>query len=128
MTKQWKYSQDLADEICRRLVDGESIRSICADEKMPSRATVLRWGAEDKEFEAKCARAREWQADVIHDDMSDIETGVLSGAIDPQAARVVLSSKQWRASKLAPKKYGDKLDMNHSGGIGIKIGAEYQDV
>lgn len=41
--------------------------------------------------------------------MSDIEDRTLSGSIDPAAARVVLASKQWRAAKLAPKRYGDKL-------------------
>jgi hypothetical protein len=39
---------------------------------------------------------------------------------------VLISSKQWRASKLAPKKYGDKLDMNHSGGMVVKIGEEFK--
>jgi len=30
-------------------------------------------------------------------------------------ARVVLSGLQWRASKLAPKKYGDKVKVEHEG-------------
>ena len=57
-------------------------------------------------FEAKCAR-RVLQAEVAHDDMIQIECDTFSGKVDYSAARVVLSSKQWRAAKLAPKKYGD---------------------
>ncbi len=46
------------------------------------------------------------QGDYEHDKMAEIEAKVLAGEIPPDVARVVISSKQWRASKLAPKKYG----------------------
>lgn len=100
------YSEVLADEICAKLSDGQSLRKICQAEGMPDRRTVERWMASDESFAAKCARARDYGTDLILDDMEDIETGTLKGTIDPRAASVVLSSKQWRASKLAPKKYG----------------------
>jgi hypothetical protein len=29
--------------ICNRLADGESLRAICSDAGMPSRATIFRW-------------------------------------------------------------------------------------
>ena len=76
---------------------------------MPSRQTVHDWMATNPDFLAKCARAREEQADFIVEDCIDIEDKTLSGDYNPAAARAVLASKQWRASKLAPKKYGDKL-------------------
>ena len=76
---------------------------------MPSRQTVHEWMAQNPIFLSKCARAREEQADYIVEDCIAIEDGTLAGTINPAAARAVLSSKQWRASKLAPKKYGDKL-------------------
>jgi hypothetical protein len=78
-------------------------------------------------FAAKCARTREGpQAEHVVDGIVEIEDGVLAGTIPADAASVLISSKQWRASKLAPKKYGDKLDINHSGAVGIKIGQEYE--
>jgi transposase len=109
------YTQKLAEEICARLADGESLRAICRDDHMPDRSTVLRWEDAHEDFAAKCARARNWQADHEFDRMHEIECGVLDGSIDPQSARVVLSSKQWRASKLAPKKYGDRVTNAHVG-------------
>lgn len=75
---------------------------------MPARSSVLLWLQENEDFRAKYARAKDGQADVVHDDMGGIERKVLAGKLAPDAARVVLQSKQWRASKLAPKKYGDK--------------------
>lgn len=115
------FNEAIADAICEQLADGKSLREICRGEGMPSRSTVLRRLGDDPEFEAKCARARILQAEAIADDMADIEERTLNGTIDPAAARAVLSSKQWRASKLAPKKYGDKLDVNHGGGVTINI-------
>jgi len=81
---------------------------------MPDRTTVNRWLSVYDDFASKYARARVIQADHLQEDMADIEDRTLSGEIDPAAARVVLGSKQWRASKLAPKIYGDKQQVEHS--------------
>ena len=51
------------------------------------------------------------QADYIVEDCASIEDRTIAGEINPAAARAVLASKQWRAAKLAPKKYGDKLQL-----------------
>ena len=104
-----KFSDALADSICEQLADKFSLRQICQKPGMPNRATVHRWMAENPAFATKCAHAREEQADYIVEDCIDIEDRTISGEINPAAARAVLSSKQWRASKLAPKKYGDRL-------------------
>ena len=110
------YSDELADEICERLAAGRSLLAICRDDDdMPDRSTVLRWQSARPDFAAKCVRAREFLADYEHDDMVEIERDVRSGALDPHAAKVILSSKQWRAAKLAPKKYGDKLEQTVQG-------------
>jgi hypothetical protein len=37
------YDVEIAETICERLVNGESLRAICADPAMPARATVFRW-------------------------------------------------------------------------------------
>ncbi len=115
------YSEELAAAICDRLINGESLVRICKSEGMPDRSTVLRWQASLPEFAAKCARARDGQADFLHDDMAEIEDKVADGTMDPAAARVILSSKQWRASKLAPKKYGDRTQLEHTGAGGGPI-------
>lgn len=69
------FSEELADEICERIADGESLRSICRDDEMPSKATVFRWLAEKQDFQDQYTRAREAQADSLVDDMLDIADG-----------------------------------------------------
>lgn len=111
------YSDELAATICERLMDGESLRRICLDETMPNRSTVIRWMEASPDFATKCARARELQADLM-DDMILDEAEACTPE-NAQAARVRIAAYQWRAAKLAPKKYGDKLDLNHSGEIAV---------
>jgi hypothetical protein len=102
----------MADRICAQIAqDDTSLRQICKAAGMPHRSTVLRWLDEKPGFAAKYARARAGQADAIFDDMAEIEQKTLDGKVNPVAARAVLGSKQWRASKLAPKKYGEKIQV-----------------
>ena len=109
-----KYSEELADRICERIATGESMRQVCEDSAMPGRTTIREWLRDNEDFRSRCARAREEQADGIFEEMADLEQKVLDDEVSALAARVVLSSRQWRASKLAPKKYGDKLEVENN--------------
>ncbi len=67
-------SPSLAHKICERIADGESLRSICRDNTMPAKSTVMAWLADDahQEFRTKYALAREIQADGFVDEMVEI--------------------------------------------------------
>ena len=93
---------------------GRSLRQVCKDDGMPHAATVMRWMQASPEFANKYTRARTAQADVLFDRMEAVEEAVSAGTMDSHAARVVLDSMRWRASKLAPKVYGDRLDVQVS--------------
>ena len=112
------YAIEDVASIQNRLIDeiqtGRSLRQVCQDEGMPHFTTVLRWVAADADFASKYARARTAQADTLFDRMEAVEEAVSSGTMDSHAARVVLDSMRWRASKLAPKVYGDRLDVSVS--------------
>jgi hypothetical protein len=53
------YTPEIVDMICERLMDGESLRPICASAGMPDKATVFRWLACHKEFRGLYGWARE---------------------------------------------------------------------
>lgn len=69
-----KFTTALADIICERIADGESLRSVCRDDAMPAKSTVLAWLADDDKsaFRTKYAQAREIQADGFVDEMVEI--------------------------------------------------------
>lgn len=88
---------------------------------MPDRVTLWRWRRENEDFAAAFARAREANAETIEDEMLSIECQVLLGQLEPQAASVVLSSQRWRARVLHPQRFSDKVDLNHTGSVGLNI-------
>lgn len=112
MGRPSKYTVELAAEICLRIADGESLKKITDEEAMPSRVTVHQWLIDDKEFLNKYEAAKALQADVYADEMDDIAH---NEEIDTQRARLIIDTRKWVASKLKPKRYGDKLDMTSGG-------------
>lgn len=138
MARPTDYASALVDEILERLAEGESLRQICQSEHMPHRATVFRWLAKHADFRDAYTIAREAQADAFLDDIIAIadtpveaeivtekQIGVGRGehmrledvteirrcdAVERSKLRV--DARKWAAAKLAPKKYGDKLELS----------------
>lgn len=118
MTIQW------TPELQQRIIDGlesHSLRKLCLDNPdLPCRDSITDYMATDEKFSAKCARAREDHAEVMDDRILEVAEKVEKGSLDPKAGSVVISAYQWRASKLKPKKYGDKIDHNLTGELSVK--------
>ena len=107
------YSDALAETILSRMANGESLRAICDDPGIPCIQTVLRWKDDPQHaaFASRYARAREAQAEFMdHRILSEADGCTVENAA---AVRVKIDAYKWRAAKLAPKTYGDKL--THSG-------------
>jgi hypothetical protein len=117
MGEHVKYSEQLADKLCERLASGESMRRICSSKGMPNRQTVVRWMDADETFAARCARAR----DIGLDERADALSEEIDSEPDVQRARLKLDYGKWYLSKLAPKKYGDKLELGGTGPNGEHI-------
>lgn len=103
------YSEELAEAICDRLAAGDSIRRICETEGFPSWPTIRLWLMKNGEFSTRYARAREQYAEIRNDDMREkIERcGVHRNEIEK--LRLELDHMKWELSKLAPKKYGERV-------------------
>src|SRR6476620_379009 len=117
------YSDEIADTICRRISLGESLVSVTNDPEMPCRTAVYDWISERHEFADKYARARQAQAEGYIDEIISISDGV-AGCTDSavvNAARLAIDTRKWVASKLLPKKYGDKIGIDSTGSLTIKI-------
>lgn len=102
----------IQDKVLDELHTGRSLRQVCQDDGMPDVKTIGRWLIADAAFALRYAQARMAQANGLFDRMEAVEESVSAGTIDSHAARVILDSMRWRASKLAPKVYGDRLDVS----------------
>jgi len=130
-----KYSRELALAICERLSSGESLRTIAKDDSMPNADTFCRWltgdaigDAESTWLGQQYARARERQADhyaaEIIDIADDNDGDMVDGSPNPECvarSRLRIDARKWYASKLAPKRYGDKIEHSGTGAGGAII-------
>ena len=128
MGRPTEFSDQVAGEILERIAGGESLRAICEAEHLPTRRTVFRWLADPAraEFCHQYARAREAQAEhwaeeileIADDSSRDVKTierkGELVEVVDHdvvQRSKLRVDTRKWLLSKLAPRKYGDKVEL-----------------
>ena len=101
-----KYSEALAGRIVDAMIDGHDLVSICSKPGFPDRKSVYRWAAERPDFAARLDRAREALGD-----LAAYEIGQIAATCTAETAaadRVKLTALQWRASRLAPRKYSER--------------------
>jgi hypothetical protein len=134
MHKAITYTPELAVIICERLAAGESLKAICRDEGMPPDSTVRLWVIDDHNgFAAQYARARDVGLDIMADDLVEIADTTQEGVKTKETLfgdevtradmlehrRLRVDARKWYLSKLAPKRYGDKQQVEVSGSIDI---------
>jgi hypothetical protein len=141
MLRKYTSRKALQKEICARLAEGETLRRICRDEGMPAPVTVYAWMEKDAAFAERIARARETGFDAIADDALEIaDTQVEGETMTTEDGRVkvvrgdMLGHRKLQVwarlqllSKWCPKKYGNKVGVEASGGVEVKIVSEFSD-
>ena len=108
---QHKVDKLASDKICKLIATGGGLPDICKKDNMPSYNTVMRWLEKFQDFRERYTLAREAQQDYEADNLIAISD---NPNIEPENKRLMIDARKWRASKLAPKKYGDKqqIDLN----------------
>lgn len=113
------YTDEIADIICERMINGENFSQICADPDMPSRAALYRWRAARPDFDARCARAREALADFLLDKIEAMADEATEANV--QSMKLKISTAQWRAEKMAPRLFGPRVNTEITGGATINV-------
>jgi hypothetical protein len=135
------YTQAVADEICRRLAEGETLRQICnsareSDPEFPDHSTVCGWQNQWPEFAKQYARARSEGLDVMAQEIIAIadtpQEGVKVKVLPDgktetthgdmlEHRRFRVDARKWLLSKMRPEKYGDRTALEHSGPAGSTL-------
>ena len=131
------YTPELADEICRRLSEGETLRAICAEEGKPHATTVLEWVREDRDgISNRYARARELGFAAIGEEMMRIAdepvqaekvTVKADGTTETvtmdavERSRLRVDTRKWLLTKWAPKLFGDRSALEVTGKDGAPL-------
>lgn len=79
---------------------------------------VMRWLADNEKFREQYARSRSNGHDRIALEALKIADDTTE---DPQSRRVRVDTRKWFLSKLAPKKYGDKIEVEQTGEQRVRI-------
>ena len=121
-----KYTPELFDKICDTIAQSDlGLVYICEHNGLSAK-TFYEWIKDDVELRNKYARARELQADFLADQILNIADDgsndfmkIVKGDMEynvedkevTNRSRLRVDARKWIASKLAPKKYGDKMDV-----------------
>lgn len=115
---------------------GKSLRDISKLEGMPAPSTMILWAETDPEYAEHYARAMAIRHELMAEELLEIAdqgSNDWMAANDPdnegyrlngehvQRSRLRIDTRKWLLSKLAAKKYGEKLDMNVQGNVGIDM-------
>lgn len=131
------FSPELFSEICGRVAEGQSLNKICAEPDMPSRKSFFQWVSKDPALKSEYEFAIDMRADryaeeiieIADDDSDDAifvsgddESGESAKRVQNsefiQRSKLRVDARKWYASKLAPKKYGDKVEQTVVGANG----------
>jgi hypothetical protein len=109
------------EKVCERIEQGESLRKIFASDNSPMSNTLFyRLINENPDINERYARAKQIYADSLFDEILDIsdhseqDHTPFTGTNVIQRDRLRVDARKWILSKLEPKKYGDKLDVDHT--------------
>lgn len=134
MARPSKYTEKLAETICEEIANSTKGLHKIAKNQGVSVSMIMRWLNEHQPFREQYARAREIQADLLAAQIVEIadkqrvgkkiKTTKEGGAIVgeevttgdmTERSRLMIDARKWLAGKLAPKKFGDKLDLTTDG-------------
>lgn len=124
-----KFTPELATEICEAIATSDmGIHRLCKKHKhFPDPVQIFRWLMNDEEDEGKrefrkqYARARDIQAEFMRDKMNEVvapkaidKRGFGVGAQIINRDKLIADTFKWQMSKLAPKVWGDKLQVDQT--------------
>ncbi|MDA8115007.1 MAG: hypothetical protein M0Z43_09825 [Acidithiobacillus sp.] len=113
------YTKERGEIILALIMEGKSLVEITKLEDMPPYRTVCEWLARNQEFSQNYARARDIQADYYFDEIKTIADTPCVEPHDVGWQKNRIDARKWMASKLLPKKYGDKIETEHSGSVQV---------
>lgn len=120
-----EFADDLIEELLQKLADGESMRSICADKRMPDRETIRRWSERDDDLAASIMRARE----VGYHERAERAVEIAKTAEDASLGRLAFDAERWYLGKLSrafgekPASFEAKVKIDHGDSFGRIAGA-----
>ena len=98
------------DALCEQIINGVTMTAIAKSVGVTMGA-MIEWIAADPDRSARAREARS-QASMTWDEAAEKKLEEAADPFELAKARELAFHLRWRASKIAPKIYGDRLDLN----------------
>lgn len=138
-----KRTSAIEDEIIRRIGEGETLRSICRDEHMPSYGAVYDWAENDDKFSSRLAHARDKGEEAIVQECVEIADDGRNDWVekfgkDGESLGYQINGEHVQRSKLRietrlkllaiwnPRKYGNRVNVDHGTQPGDPLAKLYE--
>lgn len=138
---EFPYDPEMADEICERIATSDlGLEQVLAERKAESKScvsstTIYKWLNANPEFAEQSARARKMQAELLHDRAQQVAQTPLIGKIvkddekngrtettsdNVERSKLIVQTLLKRAGQLDAKKYGEKVEHEHTGKVTLE--------
>lgn len=109
----------MAPLVIAGMEDGMSLRESC-EKNAVAPSSFMRWVEEDAALAEHYTRARARLLDLKAEELEDIgeRAATAETAVEVAGLRLLSDNRKWLLSKLAPKKYGDKLALGGDDALG----------
>ena len=114
--------------ILELMAEGLSLRKSCEPLGVPA-STFIGWVDKDPELCEQYTRARARMLDAQAEALEDIgeRAAQAENAVEVAGLRLQSDNRKWLLSKLAPKKYGDKIETTLKGGMTVRSAKDMTD-
>ena len=108
-------------EICELIVNGSSLRQI-KDLGYPSPWQILREAESNPIFAQQYAHAMKLRADLRFELLDEVSEAAVNAKdqVQVQGLRLKADNIKWTLGRMNPRKYGDHLDVQHSGNVELR--------
>lgn len=131
-----EYDPAICALFCEFIATGKTgIRRLCeAHDDLPDPQTLYRWMNQRPEFREQYARAKEEQLQLFEDEILEIADDAINDFVEIERKKgtvvvfdkeavlrsnLRIEARKWLMGKLKPKKYGERIGLEHSGEISV---------
>jgi hypothetical protein len=120
-------TRENAEMVCTMIGEGFTVRQV-AHKLGCSSGNITDWRLDDDEFAAQYARAMDVRVDRFADELVEISDDASNDWMEREGRQVIdhehvqrsrlrVDTRKWLMSKMAPKKYGERLGVDVDGSI-----------
>jgi predicted transcriptional regulator len=107
---------DAIDRVCTGILNGKMMREVATEMGVTPSALTM-WVGRNRERSTRVREARA-QAATMYDEMAQEAIVNAKDAFQLAQAKELAQHLRWKASKINPKEYGDKIE--HSGSVDVR--------